>query len=451
MKTRLCAKLFPSPLILLVLLISFPHTSLAENGGAAVAKNKRSPHESVGATVWPAGPHLIEPCTAEILCENVILTTTHCLNFNYTKGDMYFTLTEDLNALGGGADRYAKVAALYGDDKTRTAKIDRDSITYGPFHNYAGAVLPVGLAMAKFKKGDTIAASYPNFVAQNFTPKADGDAFDPRNKADTFLRPGKVATEFFVSGYGFNASQRRAPVGTGILRSGTMRFLSWIDPRNGQGSADTAPAGTNAVEGFMFQLSRSNGTVNGCQGDSGGPMWANLGDKGYRLAGTRDLISDPACAGGEFQPPGGGPTHPHFDTFTSLVYTPNRTFVRKFMLDNCSDQRAIDVKTGDNEVQKKDDEEEDQCPDDPEKLDAGMCGCGLPETDSDGDGFPDCVDMCPDDAVKSYPGTCGCGRGDIDSDDDGIVECDSLPSPTPSATSPSATTTTWRSRRTANA
>ncbi|MCP4833380.1 MAG: C-type lectin domain-containing protein, partial [Phycisphaera sp.] len=33
----------------------------------------------------------------------------------------------------------------------------------------------------------------------------------------------------------------------------------------------------------------------------------------------------------------------------------------------------------------------DACPDDPNKIDPGACGCGNPETDANGDGVPDCV------------------------------------------------------------
>ncbi len=63
------------------------------------------------------------------------------------------------------------------------------------------------------------------------------------------------------------------------------------------------------------------------------------------------------------------------------------------------------------------------CPNDPDKTEPGECGCGVPDTDSDGDGTPDCNDECPDDADKTEAGECGCGTADTDSDDDGIPDC----------------------------
>ncbi len=38
----------------------------------------------------------------------------------------------------------------------------------------------------------------------------------------------------------------------------------------------------------------------------------------------------------------------------------------------------------------------DSCPDDPGKTDPGSCGCGVPDTDLNGNGIPDCIDPCDD-------------------------------------------------------
>ncbi|HOW73721.1 MAG TPA: thrombospondin type 3 repeat-containing protein [Phycisphaerae bacterium] len=65
----------------------------------------------------------------------------------------------------------------------------------------------------------------------------------------------------------------------------------------------------------------------------------------------------------------------------------------------------------------------DSCPNDPGKTLAGQCGCGVPDTDSDHDGAPDCLDTCPTDANKAAPGVCGCGIADADSDGDGVPDC----------------------------
>ncbi len=54
----------------------------------------------------------------------------------------------------------------------------------------------------------------------------------------------------------------------------------------------------------------------------------------------------------------------------------------------------------------------DECPNDPEKTNPGICGCGYPDTDRDGDGTVDCMDYCPDDPDKTQPGICGCNVPD---------------------------------------
>lgn len=65
----------------------------------------------------------------------------------------------------------------------------------------------------------------------------------------------------------------------------------------------------------------------------------------------------------------------------------------------------------------------DGCPDDAEKVEPGLCGCGTADTDGDGDGTPDCLDGCPKDSEKVEAGQCGCGTADSDSDGDGVLDC----------------------------
>ena len=60
----------------------------------------------------------------------------------------------------------------------------------------------------------------------------------------------------------------------------------------------------------------------------------------------------------------------------------------------------------------------DNCPNDPNKIEPGICGCGLPDTDSDGDGTADCIDNCPTVANAN--------QADIDHDGVGDA-CDNCP------------------------
>lgn len=45
--------------------------------------------------------------------------------------------------------------------------------------------------------------------------------------------------------------------------------------------------------------------------------------------------------------------------------------------------------------------EQDLCPNDDKKLEPGICGCGVPDVDSDGDGRLDCEDDCPQDETNT--------------------------------------------------
>jgi hypothetical protein len=65
----------------------------------------------------------------------------------------------------------------------------------------------------------------------------------------------------------------------------------------------------------------------------------------------------------------------------------------------------------------------DDCPNDPAKVDPGVCGCGVADDDTDGDGVEDCFDRCPNDPNKDGPGVCGCDVADDDTDGDGVEDC----------------------------
>ena len=65
----------------------------------------------------------------------------------------------------------------------------------------------------------------------------------------------------------------------------------------------------------------------------------------------------------------------------------------------------------------------DECPYDFNKQTPGICGCSIADTDTDLDGFEDCIESCDEDPNKTDPGVCGCGVEDADSDEDSIEDC----------------------------
>ena len=65
----------------------------------------------------------------------------------------------------------------------------------------------------------------------------------------------------------------------------------------------------------------------------------------------------------------------------------------------------------------------DTCADDMNKTEPGICGCGVADTDTDGDHTVDCLDPCADDMNKTEPGICGCGVADTDTDGDQTADC----------------------------
>ncbi len=54
----------------------------------------------------------------------------------------------------------------------------------------------------------------------------------------------------------------------------------------------------------------------------------------------------------------------------------------------------------------------DNCPNDPNKTEPGICGCGVADTDTDNDGMADCIDTCPNDPDNDVDGDGVCG--DVD-------------------------------------
>lgn len=65
----------------------------------------------------------------------------------------------------------------------------------------------------------------------------------------------------------------------------------------------------------------------------------------------------------------------------------------------------------------------DECPADPNKMKSGICGCGISDGDGDQDGVINCMEDCPDDPLKLEEGICGCGVSDEDTDGDGVSDC----------------------------
>jgi hypothetical protein len=80
---------------------------------------------------------------------------------------------------------------------------------------------------------------------------------------------------------------------------------------------------------------------------------------------------------------------------------------RPFMCEGDVDQDGLDGTCG------------DLCPSDPNKVEPGICGCGVSDADSDGDTVPDCHDLCP-------------GQDDLlDTNGNGMPDClESQPIPT---------------------
>ena len=60
----------------------------------------------------------------------------------------------------------------------------------------------------------------------------------------------------------------------------------------------------------------------------------------------------------------------------------------------------------------------EDCPADPNKQDAGQCGCGVADTDNDADGTANCNDICDNDADDDLDGDGYCADEEECDDDD---------------------------------
>jgi len=72
----------------------------------------------------------------------------------------------------------------------------------------------------------------------------------------------------------------------------------------------------------------------------------------------------------------------------------------------------------------------DGCPEDPDKTQQGICGCGVSDVDTDCDSVPDCIDLCPGTPPDEPISANGCSTGqDIDGDGipNDIDQCQNTP------------------------
>lgn len=93
----------------------------------------------------------------------------------------------------------------------------------------------------------------------------------------------------------------------------------------------------------------------------------------------------------------------------------------------CDTEDVINMLTGRytcDETDPNDQERVDLCPNDPDKIEPGICGCGLSDAPNDkGEIWCSSLDLCPLDEQKVRPGVCGCGVSDEINPQTGLYIC----------------------------
>ena len=127
----------------------------------------------------------------------------------------------------------------------------------------------------------------------------------------------------------------------------------------------------------------------------------------HRLAGGTYNYSDPVWQGSQ----------------TSCTITVANAEIRHYFVARAFDTEGLESQNSEEACLGCSTDSGDTCPDDPNKIEPGICGCGTPDVDTDGDGTLDCNDSCPNDPAKVVRGVCGCGTPDVDTDGDGTLDC----------------------------
>jgi Concanavalin A-like lectin/glucanases superfamily len=188
---------------------------------------------------------------------------------------------------------------------------------------------------------------------------------------------------------------RRCAVALGILSCGGASLFT--------ACGDDSSAPPNGMDGGS-----SGGSSGGVEGgrSSSGSSGSNSGSSTGGSTGSSSGGSSSSSGSGSSSGREAGPADSSSDTGDSAGNDANDADV----VETGGGPADADLCVGDASALL--DSSFDCCPNDPLKTQPGQCGCGVPDTDTDGDGVADCRDGCPKDRTRTAPGTCGCGVAD---------------------------------------